>query len=237
MNSKLKDRFSRIDWRYLIVTTIIASTTFEICALIYNFAQGESNNAVSANSWIWYTLIFILFFLYLLYKKINYKDFFFVLVLLGICSSLIWMFIPKRFDIPSNYAGIQTRLTLNEYQTSGGNSRTDATFEYESSLDLGYVFEKSDPSFIKTVKGKAKWNEFVHYDSFIFWHTAMAYGYNPERLEKYYGSDSIIGKLKLFFTVGPISILECFIKGIYYEFIFFILAHLIWYRHNYCILW
>lgn len=237
MDFKLKKTAFTINWRYLIITTLIASTTFEICAIIYTWIEAETGNAGLGYSWIWYFFAFSLIYIFLRVNEIDYRSFFISLVVLGWCSSLIWLFIPRQYHMPSLYAGVQTRLTLNEYQTSGGSLHRDDTFEYEHSLELEYVFAKNDPSFQRAIKDKAIWNEFVYYDSFIFWQTAMACGYNPERLKNYYGSNSIFGKLKLFLTVGPISIIECFIRGVYYDFLIFVLVNLIWFKNNRSILW
>lgn len=164
--------------------------------------------------------IFLIPFIILFKRGLNVQYFFITLIfvyLIGNYSSNLtrWLFdfVPNINTIEiidSNYIGLDG-LDEIEYEDNQGieysETNKSKSFVYplkdsEIEMELNKLIEEH-------VDGASK-------EKFIFWQTALAAGYNPINIPEYNSYDLTLerDKLKLYFSVGPLTILECLIESI-----------------------
>lgn len=106
--------------------------------------------------------------------------------------------------IEKKYVGIYG--TTEEY-----DSRNDTEIYVEHKT---FVFKENDRRAKKRItKNRKKYGESYEHE-FIFWQTAFVNGFTPKYISDFTGTNSFSKKLTLFFTVGPIFILETLINSI-----------------------
>lgn len=86
--------------------------------------------------------------------------------------------------------------------------------DYANTEDPHTVFKKKDKKISKLVEFIWEEGEWDPYEKkFIFWQTAFFTNYTPHDIPYYQGAQSSREKLTLFFTVGPLFVLEVLIRG------------------------
>lgn len=148
------------------------------------------------------------------------------LVLGAILAGIVWMFMPDSFRvIGANYFGVESRASLETHE----EGRFDERVEYDYPLSLGFLYKNGDPELEREIAETKRRSDYVRTRGFIFWQTGLAYGFTPFGLDGYNGGFEFIDKVKLFFTVGPIVIIESFIKGMIDLFGLLMAIQIIWF--------
>jgi len=140
----------------------------------------------------------------------------------GIISALFWAFIPSRFDAPARYIGITHRESNETAIIWSSDSE-----EHASSLEKGFLYKKGSKDYKIDMSEYKKREGLINTESFIFWQTGVAHGYNPMGLASYKAPRSFFDHIELFFTIGPVMLVECLMKGVYYNLIIFLLLDII----------
>ena len=176
----------------------------------YSFFKGffkYPDNAIYGCLWI----ALVDFLIYFFVKKVGVKKpliSLFGLSLFGLIISLFFVvlnkFIPTDKLIQKNYIGIGGLTT--DY-----DKQTDTEYFVEKNI---FVFNKKDPQIKKEVfKLKNEYGKTFEYE-FVYWQSAFLKGFKPRNISEFTGTNSRNKKLKLFFSSGPIFILEIFIYAI-----------------------
>lgn len=106
--------------------------------------------------------------------------------------------------IEKNYIGVYG-------VTYGYDSNTESEVQFEHKTNVYSILDKSRERELNNLESEFGESS---YDEFIFWQTAYAYGFEPKYISEYKGAKSFGRILTLFFTVGPIFLLESFIVAI-----------------------
>lgn len=202
---------SKKKWLKTILLTILGSIAIEI--FFFLFGSCSSNKDMSDSiPWTFHTLweIAALVLIFYIAKKIkiSLQVYFYSLLLGSFLIGLIWIFIPGIMY--ANYYGIKSRIS-EETHTEG---RYDEQIEYDYPLSLGFLYAKHDPEFTRDFKEYESFNEYVDTEGFLFWQTGLASGYYPYNIPEYNGANTLFDKIELIFTIGPVVLVECTIKGL-----------------------
>lgn len=197
------------DLQYLIVTFGLLVMIMFIREIIPFINTSISNFRHSIFALVW-TVIVILLLLTALKKieNINLWQFLAGSLGVGIASSILAVLLHGGFGtnnlIEKNYVGIY-----------GITYAFDSQTELEKSIEhKTNVFKIGDnragKEYDKMIERYGEASE----EMFLFWQTAFAYGYVPQDIFEYSGDSSISQKVTLFFTIGPLFLLECFIRAL-----------------------
>jgi len=127
-------------------------------------------------------------------------------------SGLIWTFILGDPKVPqANYYGVESSVSM------------------ETPVYLGLLYGKDDPELKRNVHEAKRYNQSVGTREFLFWQTGLAYGFNPIGINGYNGGSGFLNRVELFFTVGPMVIVESFIMGLARWFPILMLAQIIFF--------
>ncbi|OUS12884.1 hypothetical protein A9Q93_09790 [Nonlabens dokdonensis] len=138
-------------------------------------------------------------------------------VLIGLLLSIVTLILNLSLGldkiIEKNYVAVYGI-------TTGFDSRSDSEQDIKHKTN---VYKIND----SRAKREINKMEYVYEDAstkeFLFWQTAFASGFEPINISEYNGSNSFGKIITLFFTVGPIFILELFINAIMSSWILFII--------------
>ena len=100
---------------------------------------------------------------------------------------------------------------------------------YDFPLDKGFLYHGNDLELEKEIANLADGYEYAGAKGFLFWQTGLAYGYDPSLLERYNGGRGFLSRVELFFTVGPLVLVEATLIGLTRHFPIFMLAIGLWY--------
>lgn len=161
-----------------------------------------------------YGLFWIFLVLYLMYKKLKKIDgidpgqFFILSIFAGLFISILNMLVAEKLGvdklIEKKYVGVY-----------GQTIEYDSLNEKEIFIDhKTFVFYENDSRARRELKKLENEYEESYQDDFIFWQTAFVKGFTPKYITDFAGINSFSKKLTLFFTVGPVFILETFINSI-----------------------
>ena len=143
-----------------------------------------------------------------------------------ILVEIIWILIPDNLMVlEANYYGLGSRISMETHLLEG---RFDERVEYDFPLSLGSLYRKDDPELKHAFYEQKRYNEYVDKQGFLFWQTGLAYGFDPIGIDGYNGGAGFLNRVELFFTVGPMTIVESFITGLVTSFPILMLAQTIW---------
>ena len=203
------------DFVVLIVLYFITRMLRSITTILFN---NSTEDIPHSYFYLWILIVFLIPFLILIkneaFKKGYLQFLFFVYIggnLTSNVTNFLVSFIPKVNDfemIESNFIGIASvEESFGEDEYGGQKSIK----EYNKS----FVYSKNDKDIDKEFsKLENEYESGASTDKFIFWQTAMAYGYNPKNILQYKSPNLFTEKLEFYFTVGPLVILESFLLGI-----------------------
>ena len=132
-----------------------------------------------------------------------------------VVDAVVGFFVPDSFYVfRPQYFGVESRRTLDmdDYETTGFYDSTSSVMV--DPLVKGALFHNEDPEIAPTLDELAKDNAYADLRGFLLWQTGMAKGYDPTQLENYNGGDGILSRVELFFTVGPLTIVESVLWGL-----------------------
>ena len=164
-------------------------------------------NAVYGITWI----ALIVFTIYKLLERIKeIKPWHFLLfsAFFGLFISSIGMIINSTIGtdelIEKKYVGVYG--VTEEYDT---RNDTEVYVDHKT-----FVFKENDKRIKRELrKLENEYGESYSVD-FLFWQTAFVNGFTPKYISDFTGTNTFSNKLTLFFTVGPIFILEAFINSV-----------------------
>ncbi len=161
--------------------------------------------------WYWEVsfLIVILFAL----KKYKMSRAIFVLFSISCfsISSLFWKIVPNYFDNIGSYYSVEVpKWSITDNLVFGG------IYSSKEAADRSYPIQFAEENNYEVRRGK-----------FIFWQTALAKGLEPQGIDSFDDGN----KIKLFFIIGPLAIIEIYIRGIFkHLFVVFLLQLLLYNR-------
>ena len=218
---------NRNKWLRSIFVTLLGAGAIEIFLILYGTLFG--NIVVSELvPWTFHTLwelAAIAGIAYAVHKcGINPVIYFPGLIIGSLLVGIVWIFIPNSLKIlDANYYGVQSRITMETNE----EERYDGRVEYNFPLSLGLLYKTDDPELNRTINKAKSYNEHVSAKGFLFWQTGLALGFNPIGIDKYNGGYGFLNRVELFFTVGPMVIVESFIVGLVTNFVILMLAQII----------
>ena len=110
--------------------------------------------------------------------------------------------------IESNYIGL-SGLDVEDYEDSNGIDQSSTV------QTKGYIYVAKDSRVEREIsKLESVHKDGISVEKFIFWQTALASGYNPKYIPNYNCCNLSSDKLELYFTVGPLLMVEFFIAAI-----------------------
>lgn len=199
-----------LDFGLLIFFFFIASL---IAFVIRNFTKHtEEENVPLTYYTVWILLLFTTVYFILKKRGLKNETFFSFLFLVVVGANLILMVTHVLIRNVTSIDNIQIAkknfvgLVAVYY---GGED----TYSYNS-----YLFIENDN---RIVEGRTKLlDEYKHkldkidLKKYVFWQTAVAEGFSPKFIPNYNCCELSTDKLELYFTVGPLVIIECFIEAI-----------------------
>jgi len=96
-------------------------------------------------------------------------------------------------------------------------------------LSKSFIYLKDDPELKQAMAELSEGQEYTGGRGFLFWQTGLADGYDPSLLEGYNGGKGFLSRVELFFTVGPLVIVEATLTGLTRHFPIFMLIVGGWY--------
>mgnify|MGYP000093885437 CR=1 FL=1 len=204
MSTKFKENgvYLGVLFGLLVLTSLIKE-------LVFYLKDSFSDFGNAAYAIFWMALLAFLIYYYL--KKIKGVDpwkFLFLSVLVGFLVSLIGLIINRNLGTDE----LLEKIYIGVY---GASEEFDTQNETEVYIDhKTYVFKNSDRIAKRELRNlENEYGESYH-EEFVFWQTAFVNGFQPKNIPDFTGTDSFSKKLTLFFTLGPVFILETFINSI-----------------------
>lgn len=214
----MKDQQTTINktkWTTVLILTVLMSFCIELFFVGYAiFSQStySSRELPSTLHWVWEILALLLIYIALNKLKVHIGLFALVLFFGLVISSAVLYFIPDSLKlIKANYYGIVIRETP------------------EASLTPSLLFKSNDPELKSELKESSRENAYVSTKGFLFWQTGLSYGFLPDKIKEYNGGETFTNHIELFFTVGPMVLVDCLITGIYTNFLILLLFQTIYF--------
>jgi tetratricopeptide (TPR) repeat protein len=216
-----KKRKNRQRWLLSLIVTVLGSATLEIAYFLIG-SMGMNKKFLLPRTYFSLWLCALMVCIVYIVKKCDIKlgDYFGILTLGMLLATFIWIFVPDSLKIEDNYFGIE--LSVSKVLLEDEDYE-DIRAEFP--LTSGVLYRNDDPVLVRVLKNAKSFNEniYVHTRGFLFWQTGLAFGFYPS--VKIYGYE----KDKLFYTVGPIVIVESFIKGFTKYFVILVIAQIVWF--------
>jgi len=215
-------------WLRSFIVTMLGAAAIEIFYTLFRTLFHNEGTSILI-PWTFHTLWEIAALAGIAYvvKKcgIRLETYFSVLMLGTFLIGIIWIFIPDSLKIlEANYYGVESRISRETH----GEGMYEDSVEYNFPLSLGFLYRKDDPELKSAFYEAKNQNEYIGTKGFLFWQTGLAYGFNPIRIGGYNGGHGFFNRIELFFTVGPMVIVESFIKGFASNFIILLIGQIIW---------
>ena len=220
----------RYIWGKTILLTALASTLVQVGVVILSTLNTLSGNTSQHSipltfHTLWEVVFFVLCFHIARRIGLRAGAFFAGIILCGFISGIIWFLLPNSIELfPPRYYGLESRLT----QDSHTDGRYDEYTEYDYPLSKEFLYKKDDPKLKASFSELSMENDFVGTKGFLFWQTGLANGYYPSRFLGHKWRKDIWSRLVLFFTVGPLVIIEAIIIGSSRHFPIFMLFIILW---------
>jgi hypothetical protein len=175
-------------------------------------------------SWVWIiTAIICIYFFVARHVKEILK--FIIITYFGyLISFTIWFCVPEQAkNILANFSGIECRLSNETINIDDSNQEY-----YIHQTVRGNLFNINNVELFEDLKEKSERYSSIEQRKFIFWQTGLATGFKPKGIVTYDEPKTFIQFIGLFFTVGPIVLVECILLGFYNHFFILVLIHLFW---------
>jgi len=226
------ENLKRGNWVASILLSMLAAITTQICAFL--LSKVTSGLSIGGDPWTFHIVweVGAIYGIYRFIKWIGIRPMiFFPMLFVGALISIaFWIFVPNPIKIEGRYYGVSADYEPYYTEDDYGN-------EYTSVIDRGYLYHKDDPELQKELNNEETDGQ-ISTSGFLFWQTGMAEGYSPALLTEYSGGYSWMDKLELYFTIGPITLLELAIMGIHAEFVIFLLISIYWFiRYKQHVYW
>lgn len=194
-----------------IVIILLASFLIDIVLVFFSIGfrynlQSIFPRTIPIISLLFFSIILIGLSLYWITKwGIKFDEFFLVCTIFTLVCLAFWHFAPNSFKlIEANYYAVSTASV---------NQVNEITFSSSHSGKLYYKNDQAIKDEITKLKGKSNETAF-NIDSFLFWQSGLLFGHSPLKIDQYDGFTGFANKAKLFLTVGPLSLLESFLRAL-----------------------
>lgn len=216
----------RQQWFAALVLTVSSVFCLEVFLMLYGtFSDKLTTDFPWTFHWMWEIFVLIGFSFIIKRFQISIGKFAGITFFGLIVISVVWLFIPESIKvIKVNYYGVESRLT-NETHEEG---RYDEQVVNDFPLRLGFLYKADDPELLQEFVEKSNYNEYVATKGFLFWQTGLAYGFVPYRINEFNGGHTFLDHIELFFTVGPMVLVECLINSLYQYFFILLLIQVVW---------
>ncbi len=226
-------------WAKTIALTALAAIALQVCVVVYGTLSSFAGQITHTPfvPWTFHTLWEIAFLALAAFTAVSLGsqagNFFSAIFLGGLLSGIAWLLVPDSLVIlrPQYYA-IESRITTDTHE-AGRNG--DSAYDFP--LSKGSLYHKDDRGLKSTYAGRAENNEYVGARGFLFWQTGLANGYDPLLLNDYNGGKRFLSRVELFFTVGPLVIVEATLTGLTRHFPIFMLVVALFYAKRKESLW
>ena len=223
-------RSPEIDLGKAIILTLLASFLIEFASMVNWYVGGD--HVSYTGTWIFHilwggaALVGVIW----LYRKLKVHLWRLSAILFVgyVISTVGRVLLPDiSLVLNANYLGVESGDMLTQYETSTGFGEG---FKRNYSSHLGYLYHVDSPDFKKDFESKKQSNAYVGAVGFLAWQSGLALGFTPDPVsvpQYRSGGFDYLDKLYLVASVGPIAILELFIRGAARHFLILLLAQLI----------
>lgn len=199
---------------------------FRLLGVVYNTITPNFNNNIPYTfTFVWIGLLFLTPRLNKKIREINPQivfNFIMAVIFIGGLSALLTRAAYSLFTNPykweiveSNYVGVSGEDEIT-YENMYGEGTTT---EYKH----GFVFAKNDSRIKSEVLLNQGEHEDVSLSNYIFWQSALADGFDTKYISAYNCCNKQSDRLELYFTVGPLRIVECFFNALLDTLLFLII--------------
>jgi len=231
------DRCVSTDWRRLIqADLVLAVGSGVLYGLVGPFLGRLDSMPGHPRTFWWLWVCVALYGIFRLARRLKVSDAQLVLVPLLLAPCLFFalhLLLPKVGALggsensrswSSRYCGGWTRIS------------NDYTMDPESGPQLdypnvaGYLHALDCPTIQPILKRRLHHHEVLQADWFATWQTGLACRYTPDEkcIPQFRGHGTVLGWLKLFFTVGPVVVVECCLGGLLYLFVPLLAVQFLW---------
>lgn len=212
----------------ILFLTLSVSILKELFVFVYsNSGRGDNSLDLVPNTFYWVWLMIPVILMFLLFKKYKIKFDVFLISFFSLITVvvIIWWFIPSSLKLEPNYYGVESRVSLDSHESG----RYDEKIEFDYSLKTGFLYNKYDQELIKELEDARTYNDYVGTVEFLFWQSGLACGFIPFGIREYNGGIGFYKRVELYFTIGPVVLLEILIKALYYNFMIVFLIQFLWF--------
>lgn len=207
----------RVVWAKTVALTALAAASLQVCIVVYGTfgsLAGRTSHTPFV-PWTFHTLWEIAFLVVAAFTAVRLGtqavNFFAAIFLGGLVSGILWIFIPNSFVVlQPRYFGVESRITIDTHEAG----RYGESQEYDFPLSKSFIYYKDDPELKEAMAELSQGHEYTGGRGFLFWQTGLADGYDPSLLEGYNGGKGFLSRVELFFTVGPLMIVEATLTGL-----------------------
>lgn len=222
---------ARVAWRRSITMAVLGAVCWEIGLRLASTVESCRGQEYSTSDlpwtfhWLW-ELVALLPVVWLVRRwRVVGGAFVGFTLLLGFVANVFWFLVPFRpIPFTARFYGVNSRLS-SEQHTEGREDRV----VYDYPLHKGLLFSRDDPELQAYLGELKRDNENVGLQSFLFWQSGLAAGYDPGVLRQYPNELTVSARLRLFATVGPAVLLEALVRALFVEAPIFVVASVLWY--------
>lgn len=218
-------------WPRMIALSLLASVAIRVALLLIFSLSGRQAVPWSFSS-LWAVGFLALAVVAAKYLGSTFENFVGCMFWGGFGSLIVGIFLPESFVVfRPRYFGIESRVSLETHEMGAETERR----EYDSPLSKGFLYRRNDPGLMEEAFGRARDCEYVGGRGFLFWQTGFAAGYDPAFLDDFPGGRRFPFRIELFFTVGPLMLVEAFLVSLTRDFplvMLFVAVSWIRYKEN-----
>lgn len=224
-------------WTKILLLTALGAFIIETFLFLRGNIFGHKES-ISEVPWTFHTLweiAALLLAVYLAYlfteHIVPFLGYLFIGFVLGALCSLLWLVVPPSWNLfRPNYYGVQVRHTLDRHEEERGEFSSELVYDYP--LWLMNLYPKEDSWCIEgsIEDWRRDGNEYAGAKGFLTWQAGLAYGFEPSStFVPQFKTEGLANRLALVMTVGPVTLLELLIRGLYQYFLPLLIPQLMWY--------
>jgi hypothetical protein len=214
-------------WGRSIVLCFLMAVCIQVSAVIFkalSIGEGSLFRIFFSFHWIWLIALFILISKIATRLGMSTGTFWALMIPALWISALSVVILPNSLRIlKPKYVAVEYRLSLDTYPHLFEGE------EYYDPLQGGFLYHANDPLLVRNAKDKAKHADYVGMEGFLFWQTGYIQGFDPSLLHEFPQNSDFLLRVKLFFIVGPVVVVESVIKALVWDFPIYLIVVTAWY--------